>query len=76
MQAISLSSVWKAFDNINPPATKRSGDSMRSNSKDEIDRILPQSHILLLLGNDQPDSQLVIHGKLYAYMAAGDLCWL
>ena len=24
----------------------------------------------MLLGNDQPDSQLVIHGKLYAYMAA------
>ena len=38
--------------------------------KQEIDCVLPQSHILLLLGNDQPESQLVIHGKLYAYMAA------
>ena len=39
-------------------------------SKDVIDNILPQSHILLLLGNDHPQSQYVIHGKLYAYMAA------
>ena len=39
-------------------------------TKEVIDNILPQSHILLLLGNDHPHSQFVIHGKLYAYMAA------
>ena len=63
--------LYGAFDNINPPAELK--DQLIPygyQTKDEIDRILPQSHILLLLGNDQPDSQLVIHGKLYAYMAA------
>ena len=60
-----------AFDNINPPAElKDQVVPYGYQTKDEIDRILPQSHILLLLGNDQADSQLVIHGKLYAYMAA------
>lgn len=39
-------------------------------AKEVIDSILPQSHLLLLLGNDHPQSQFVIHGKLYAYMAA------
>lgn len=39
-------------------------------SKKEIDQILPEAHILLLLGNDNPDSHLVIHGKIYEYMAA------
>ena len=39
-------------------------------AKEVIDTILPQSHLLLLLGNDHPKSQFVIHGKLYAYMAA------
>ena len=38
--------------------------------KEVIDNILPKSHLLLLLGNDHPQSQFVIHGKLYAYMAA------
>ena len=63
--------LYGAFDNINPPAElKNQVIPFGYQPKDEIDRILPQSHILLLLGNDQPDSQLVIHGKLYAYMAA------
>ena len=63
--------LYGAFDNINPPAElKNQVIPYGYQPKDEIDRILPQSHILLLLGNDQPDSQLVIHGKLYAYMAA------
>ena len=63
--------LYGEFDNINPPAElKNLIISYGYQPKDEIDRILPQSHILLLLGNDQPDSQLVIHGKLYAYMAA------
>ena len=39
-------------------------------AKEIIDNILPQSHLLLLLGNDHSQSQFVIHGKLYAYMAA------
>ena len=63
--------LYGAFDNINPPAElKDQVVTYGYQTKDEIDRILPQSHILLLLGNDQADSQLVIHGKLYAYMAA------
>jgi glycosyltransferase involved in cell wall biosynthesis len=63
--------LYGAFDNINPPAElKDQVIPYGYQPKDEIDCILPQSHILLLLGNDQPDSQLVIHGKLYAYMAA------
>jgi hypothetical protein len=63
--------LYGAFDNINPPAElKDQVIPYGYKTKDEIDRILPQSHILLLLGNDQVDSQLVIHGKLYAYMAA------
>ena len=63
--------LYGTFDNINPPAElKDQVIPYGYQTKDEIDRILPQSHILLLLGNDQPDSQLVIHGKLYAYMAA------
>ena len=63
--------LYGAFDNINPPAElKDKVIPYGYQTKNEIDRILPQSHILLLLGNDQPDSQLVIHGKLYAYMAA------
>ena len=63
--------LYGAFDNINPPAElKDQVIPYGYQPKDEIDRILPQSHILLLLGNDQADSQLVIHGKLYAYMAA------
>ena len=39
-------------------------------AKEIIDNILPQSHLLLLLGNDHSQSQFVIHAKLYAYMAA------
>lgn len=63
--------LYGAFDNINPPAElKDQVITYGYQTKDEIDRILPQSHILLLLGNDQADSQLVIHGKLYTYMAA------
>jgi hypothetical protein len=63
--------LYGTFDNINPPAElKDQVIPYGYQPKDEIDRILPQSHILLLLGNDHPDSQLVIHGKLYAYMAA------
>lgn len=63
--------LYGAFDNIKPPAElKDQIFPYGYRTKDEIDRILPQSHILLLLGNDQVDSQLVIHGKLYAYMAA------
>jgi len=63
--------LYGAFDNINPPAElKDQVIQYGYQTKDEIDCILPQSHILLLLGNDQVDSQLVIHGKLYNYMAA------
>jgi hypothetical protein len=63
--------LYGAFDNINPPAELKDQVILHGyQTKDEIDRILPQSHILLLLGNDQVDSQLVIHGKLYTYMAA------
>ena len=63
--------LYGTFDNINPPAElKDQVIPYGYQTKDEIDRILPQSHILLLLGNDQVDSQLVIHGKLYTYMAA------
>jgi glycosyltransferase involved in cell wall biosynthesis len=62
---------YGASDNINPPTQlKDQFVSYGYRSKQEIDFALPQSHILLLLGNDHPDSQLVIHGKLYAYMAA------
>ena len=63
--------LYGTFDNINPPAElKDQVVPYGYQTKDEIDRILPQSHILLLLGNDHADSQLVIHGKLYSYMAA------
>lgn len=63
--------LYGTFDNINPPAELENQVAVHGyRTKQEIDRILPQSHILLLLGNDQPESQLVIHGKLYAYMAA------
>jgi hypothetical protein len=63
--------LYGTFDNINPPAELENKVVVHGyRTKQEIDRILPQSHILLLLGNDQPESQLVIHGKLYAYMAA------
>ena len=63
--------LYGAFDNINIPAElKGQVIPYGYQTKDKIDRILPQSHILLLLGNDHADSQLVIHGKLYAYMAA------
>ena len=63
--------LYGVLNNINPPvALEDQVISYGYRTKDEIDRILPQSNILLLLGNDQPDSQLVIHGKLYACMAA------
>ena len=63
--------LYGAFDNINPPAELKDQVFLYGyQTKDKIDSILPQSHILLLLGNYQVDSQLVIHGKLYAYMAA------
>ena len=63
--------LYGSFDNINPPAELI--DQIISygyQTRDEINRILPKSHVLLLLGNDQPNSQLVIHGKLYAYIAS------
>ena len=63
--------LYGTFDNINlPKELNNQVDLYGYQTKDEIDRVLPKSHVLLLLGNDQPDSQLVIHGKLYAYMAA------
>ena len=63
--------LYGASDFINPPTQlKDQFVAYGYRTKQEIDFVLPQSHILLLLGNDHPDSQLVIHGKLYAYMAA------
>ena len=63
--------LYGASDFINPlTQLKDQFVAYGYRTKQEIDFVLPQSHILLLLGNDHPDSQLVIHGKLYAYMAA------
>ncbi len=63
--------LYGESDNINPPSQlKDQFVAYGYRTKQEIDFNLPQSHILLILGNDHPDSQLVIHGKLYAYMAA------
>lgn len=63
--------LYGNFDKINVPLELQSQVAVHGHrKKQEIDCVLPQSHILLLLGNDQPESQLVIHGKLYAYMAA------
>ena len=63
--------LYGASNNINPPSQlKDQFVAYGYRTKHEIDFVLPQSHILLLLGNDHPDSQLVIHGKLYAYMSA------
>ena len=53
-----------------PPVMENQVTVHGYHAKEVIDNILPQSHLLLLLGNDQPQSQFVIHGKLYAYMAA------
>ena len=64
----SLSFVWCVWQYKPSCGVKDQVIPYGYQPKDEIDRILPT--ILLLLGNDQPDSQLVIHGKLYAYMAA------
>ena len=63
--------LYGNFDKMNVPLELQSQVTVHGHrKKQEIDNVLPQSHILLLLGNDQPESQLVIHGKLYAYMAA------
>ena len=53
-----------------PPKMKNQVTVHGYHAKEVIDNILPQSHLLLLLGNDHPQSQFVIHGKLYPYMAA------
>ena len=63
--------LYGNFDKMNVPLELQSQVTVHGHrKKQEIDNVLPQSHILLLLGNDQPESQLVIHGKLYSYMAA------
>lgn len=38
--------------------------------KEVLDSILPSAKALLLLGIDMPDTQNIIHGKLFEYMAA------
>lgn len=39
-------------------------------SKEQLDKILPNAKALLLLGIDMPNAHNVIHGKLFEYMAA------
>ena len=44
-----------------PPEMKNQVTVHGYHPKEVIDNILPQSHLLLLLGNDHPQSQFVIH---------------
>ena len=63
--------LYGVYENQPTPASLKSQITIHGyRPKEEIDQILPQSHLLILLGNDHPKSQYVIHGKLFAYMAA------
>lgn len=62
---------YGVYENQPTPASLKNQITVHGyRPKEEIDQILPQSHLLLLLSNDHSQSQYVIHGKLFSYMAA------